>query len=391
MTTHDVLAFAVAGEAVRRIRHADPIWATIFSPATFASSARAWPVPDFVLTDAANGITAAGEFKPPDQTKREYLTGLGQAIAYTEQFTHGILVVPTVADDNYPIGEHIQRILDQEVLGQVPVALLQYDPAAISPQNAAFDVLRPLGPRQGAGPAVAAGRVGSSFWAKWRDISLQETGKYLECLYDAGRVVTPADGRSVGERGFEQLWNLLQTGQLRHLGGGVRRVANSVTQRNNWNKNYRNFIRHIGWADHSGKLTSSGLTALHLAHQYGSESRLFLDHVARTVLIEGKHLVLINKINDFQTRRIADSGPFGEEQAWLNEVEAHLEDAGLLERNVERHLAAVQGEERQFLKAEKTLWKTLEYIVPYGQARRRAFHPGRGFVFNWTRITSLLQ
>ena len=80
--------------------------------------------------------------------------------------------------------------------------------------------------------------------------------------------------------------------------------------------------------------------------------------------------------------------PFPDEENWLIGLESFLEDKGLLKRNPERALAAIEGSARQFLKAEKQLWRKLELIIPRGA---RVFHPGRGFVFNWSRITELLQ
>ena len=85
MITHDILAYAVAAEAVRQIRAQEPQWGGMFSANVFATTSRRWPVPDFVIVDSDSldgnkkPITIAGEFKPPDQTKREYLTGLRES------------------------------------------------------------------------------------------------------------------------------------------------------------------------------------------------------------------------------------------------------------------------------------------------------------------------
>ena len=170
-------------------------------------------------------------------------------------------------------------------------------------------------------------------------------------------------------------------GNTVHWGNRARRVnpAHQVA----WGKNYRNFITHLGWVTGDGALTDAGLTALRIVHQYDSDSRLFLDHIARTTLMDGKHLVLINAINRFQD----SAGMFNDEQQWLNSLEQHLEDEGLLDRNPGRHAAAVRGVARGFLKVEKTLWRNLELIIP---RQARAYHPSRGFIFNWARITSIL-
>lgn len=113
MNTHDILAFAIAQEAVRRVAASTAPWNALFSPTSYITSSRSWPVPDFVIVDPANDVTIGAEFKPPQQTKREYLTGLGQAVAYTRDFHYGMLVLPTIADDGYPIATHVASILDE--------------------------------------------------------------------------------------------------------------------------------------------------------------------------------------------------------------------------------------------------------------------------------------
>src|SRR6188508_1175096 len=121
MTIHNTLAFALAEEAIRQIRQGGAPWDVVFSANVYTGASRQWPLPDFIIFDADTKNSMAGEFKPPDQTKREYLTGLGQAIAYTRDFSYGMLVVPAVADDDNPIARHIQEVLDQDEMANVPV------------------------------------------------------------------------------------------------------------------------------------------------------------------------------------------------------------------------------------------------------------------------------
>lgn len=311
------------------------------------------------------------------------MTGLGQAVAYTRDFTYGLLIVPEFADDDYPIASHISQVLMQEVAKPLPLGLLRYDPRTISPSSAGFDVLRQLEVRTGVFTSHAL--LDNSFWAKWRDISPQELGLLLQYLYEEGRGGRTS-GSTIRDRAFARLWLDIQNDRAFHWGGAPRQVANSAANRVAWGKNYRNFVTHIGWAAADGKLTEEGLLALRLVHQYGSESRIFVDELAKTLLLAGKHLVLINAINEFQDAQ----GAFAHEQQWLDSIEGHLEDEGLLKRNPGRHAAAVRHSARGFLKAEKTIWKNLDLIVPRGQTGGRAYHPKRGFIFDWSRITSLL-
>jgi hypothetical protein len=387
-TTHDELAYAVATEAVAAIRRADAPWQAVFSVACHVTTSRQWPVPDFVLADEKNDLSAAAEFKPPGQTKREYLTGLGQAVAYTKDFDYGLLVVPDIADDGYPIARHIREILDQSDYSGTPVALLRYDPSTITAMHAGASVSRFFQVRGSRPPHRA--KLDASFYAKWREISDEEAATFLRHLYREQTDPSSADG-TIRDRAWERVWADIQAGKLHNWQGKVRHFKDDrSSDRKNYDgnmKNWRNFLNHIGWIETDGRLTPLGLEAHHVALAYGARSSMFRNIVARSVLLEGKHLILINAINEYQDERLR-TGPFADEQSWLDGIEENLEDRGLLQRNPARHEAATRGQTRGFLKSEKQLWKELGFIIPKG---RYVYHQGRGFIFNWSRITELLR
>jgi hypothetical protein len=380
MNTHDVLAFAVGTEAVRRVRAGLGPWNTIFSADSYVTASRSWPMPDFVLVDSGKRITVAGEFKPPKQSKREYLTGLGQAVAYARDFDYGLLILPTIADDGYPIAAHVKSVLTQTPFAAAPIGVLSYDPATLSPASPGFTELHFFAGRVGSPTSPAT--LDQSFYAKWREMSPQEAFFYLSFSYDEMRKPTSSTA-SIRDLAFDHLWSEIQSGNVHHWAGGIRHYKNNEKMKTAVLKNYRNFLFHLGWTESNGSLTGEGLKALHVGTIYGADSRPFLDAIATAALIEGKHLILFNAISEFQ-----DTSTQTDEQIWLQELETFLEDKGLLKRNPARAAAAVSGSSRQFLKAEKQFWRKLELIIPRGA---RVFHPGRGFIFNWARITSLLQ
>lgn len=384
MTTHDELAYAVAIDSISQIRAGAAPWASLFSSNSRVSSSRDWPVPDFVLRDDGNNLTVAAEFKPPGQSKREYLTGLGQAVAYTKDFDYGLLIVPHISDDGYQIANHIRDVLSLNEFNTTPVGLVEYDPRRIGPSSAAATISKFFGRRLGVPPHRA--QVGESFYAKWREMSPEEMALYLGFLYEEKMRPSRATP-SLRDRGFGRLWAEIQAGRVHHWAGGVRHASASTEEA--VRKNYRNFMNHVGWMESDGALTEEGLAAWHVAHIYGFSSRMFLNSIARSLLLAGKHLILINAINQFQDHYLSQQGPFPDEQTWLGLIECDLENRGLLKRNTGRHAAAVQNSGRQFLKAEKQLWKNTELIIPRTAAR--VYHQGRGFVFNWARITELVM
>ena len=381
MNTHDVLAFAIAQETVRRVGIASPPWASLFSATSYITSSRSWPVPDFVIVDSTNKVTIGAEFKPPQQSKREYLTGLGQALAYTRDFDYGMLILPEIADDGYRIARHVQRVLDEPPYAHAPLGLLTYDPATLSPASAGFDKSR-FFPRRIDAPAEPA-TLDQSFYAKWRELSPQEIFLLLSHSYDEMRSPSSASG-TVRDRAFGRLWADIQAGRVQHWARKTRNYSDTPGNKIAVAKNYRNFLFHIGWAESDGSITREGLAALHIGTLYGAWSQPFLDAIASAVLMDGKHLILFNAILSFQdTLRSVPT-----EKVWLAALEDYLEDKGLLKRNPARHAAAVAHSSRDFLKAEKQLWKNLGLIIPRGS---RVFHPARGFIFNWPRITTLVQ
>jgi hypothetical protein len=384
MTNHDLLAYAVASEAVRRIRAGSTPWGSLFSADAFITASRTWPVPDFVLVDNGNSLTIAAEFKPPQQTKREYLTGLGQAVSYSRNFDYSLLVLPTIADDGYLIANHVADVLKQPSLAGVPVGVLAYDPAMLSPHSPNFSETHFFSKR-GTAPAKPAS-LDQSFYAKWREISPEEALQYLAYSYDEMRIPSAATG-TTRDRAFDRLWKDIQAGKMHHWAGGIRHYGTGAAIKIGVLKNYRNFLFHLGWTEASGSLTGDGLRVLHVGSLYGPWSRPFADEIAKAALLNGKHLVLFNAISEYQDSL---APPFPSETDWLQGLEAYLVTKGLLKKNPGRAAAAVAGSARQFLKAEKQFWKNLELLVPRPSGAR-VFHPGRGFIFNWSRITELLQ
>lgn len=382
MNTHDVLAYAIATQAVARVRAGLQPWSTLFSANAYVTASRSWPVPDFVLVDSVNDVAIAAEFKPPQQSKREYLTGLGQAIAYARDFHYGLLVLPDISDDGYRISDHVVDVMRQSTMSSVPVGILTYDPAVFSPHNPHFHEAHFFSPRL-TGPTRIAS-LDQSFYAKWREMSPEEALRLLGYCYDEMRALSTSES-TIRQRAFDRLWADIQAGLLRHWGGGVRHYGDTEKNKTAVHKNYRNFLYHIGWTEADGALTKLGLEALHTGTLYGSSSRPFLDAIATAALGEGKHLILFNAISEYQD---SIGVSFPSEPLWLDGLELFLEGKGLLKRNPARAAAATVGSERQFLKAEKQFWRKLELITPNGG---RVFHPGRGFIFNWSRITNLLQ
>ena len=96
---HDASATMYGDAILTKIRNADCDFKQIFSTSIVRTGDWDWPRPDYVCYDEDLKVTYALEFKPPFQSKREYLTGLGQSLAYLQKHMYSGLIVPFVASD----------------------------------------------------------------------------------------------------------------------------------------------------------------------------------------------------------------------------------------------------------------------------------------------------
>ena len=74
-----------------------------------------WPRPDIAFEDQTNNSSFAIEFKPPNHPKREYVTGLGQAITYLRGFEFSGLVIPRRAADGFDISTYLLDVLNTDL------------------------------------------------------------------------------------------------------------------------------------------------------------------------------------------------------------------------------------------------------------------------------------
>jgi len=105
---HDSEATRYGNIIKQQIRIGDPEFKQIFSSDIVRIGYWDWPRPDYVCFDERLNATYALEFKPPEQNKREYVTGLGQALSYLQHHTYSGLIIPFIADDGFKIAEYIR-------------------------------------------------------------------------------------------------------------------------------------------------------------------------------------------------------------------------------------------------------------------------------------------
>lgn len=326
-----------------------------------------WPRPDIAFEDPATKATLAIEFKPPNQTKREYVTGLGQMLTYLEGFEFSGLVLPDKSADGFAIAVHMAGVMERE-LSDRPLMLMSY--------GAAVDVLtvhRPLVPRTDADFSPISRIRRGAFWAYWRDLSNYDL---LEIL----RIVDANPGRSF-DKSYSLFWKrFVLKGKARTWEGAIR-VKSQAAQMQPELVNAQYSLRHCGLLTSDGALSLAGLELLHVGKIYGAESDAFLTILAGRVLLDGNHLELILWIEE----RTRDISPKAKRTSsdYLDGIDEALVAAGVIPP---RAAGAVKP---HFFRDEAKLWNKLGLL--HRRTTTQYFFPGDGYRFDWRAIISATQ
>jgi hypothetical protein len=362
--SHDEMAFEIA-RTIRDLvlKGVDP-WRTLYRPTVVITSSSEWPEPDFVFDDR-RGMTYSFEFKPPEQVRREYLLGLGQAVAYLTHFSHSTLILPQTAE-NFNIAEYISSIVRSLPL---KIAVIAYEPTDVRQ----LKVLVPY-PSQPAGPLEKKAAVGKVFWAFWMDESIHEFYLMLKRSYELRN--QPDD---IKEKVFKDVFTLMQQGKTYANDGTPRRLGRRL-KFSSWFLNYRLPFLHCGLWSLDGKPTIIGTRILSIGDTYGWDSEEFRNALAKAYLINGRHLLLLKYIWDIQINMLNSD----KKHQTLNEYLSKVADE-LMKRGFGRAHRGV----RRNLQAMISLWGGGFKIL---KTRKHSYYfKGFGLVPDWGKITTILQ
>jgi hypothetical protein len=373
---HNLLAHAAGKLILRQLQGGAAPWATprLTRTCGYWQGIADWPVPDIALQDTTTGATLAVEFKPPGQPKREYVTGLGQALTYLSSFEYSAIVLPSKSADGFEIASYLHQNLQEPCAVGLPVALFVYE------RNPGDETdLRPLlGLRERPGiPPPPPSNVGRKvFWAYWRDLSQYDLFTLLQAM-DASDAANPY------KYAYRRFWTkkmavgLAQTWEGRHRKPRARNSPSYKSERLNA------FLstKHIGVVTSEGRLTEEGIALLRQGKVYGPSSVSFMNTLGRLVLDRGRHLDLILWVEEQQRgisrRRKRSAADF------YHGLDLCLQSAGIIPR------APTRRPKPTFLRDEQKLWNKLGLLVPSG--RGGYFHAGLGIAFNWRAIISIME
>lgn len=284
--THDELAFRAATQMRdSAVKGANP-WAKAFGSSVVITSSSDWPEPDFVFHDTTRKLAYAFEFKPPGQDRREYLTGLGQALSYLKRFDQAVLVVPNEAED-FQIANYLTDLVQGIPL---QIGLVSYDIKDTSNVR----LLQPP-PSQPVGPLEKKrATLTNTFWAFWMDQSVNEFYLMLKTAFEMRR-----RSGDIREPVFGKVFKLMQSGKT-CANDGKPRALGPKLKFSSWFLNYRLSYEHCELWGSDGKLTLRGVRLYQIAETYGWDSDQFRVALAKAFFEMGRHYVLLRYIWNIQ-------------------------------------------------------------------------------------------
>jgi hypothetical protein len=369
---HNFMALELSSILLKQLRTGKAgSWATsrLSAKSTLWQGIADWPRPDVAFEDKTTKSSLAIEFKPPNQTKREYVTGLGQAITYLADFEFAGLVIPEKSEDGFRIAEYIKGTVKRD-LNELPMALFSYDKSV-----ADLAVLRPLKPRSVPFTKAPAGTRPRTFWAYWRDLSNFD-------LYEIMRIIDMRTTPSF-DAGFDQFWRKFATKGKARTWEGAARKKKAISAPSQAAERLNAFLamRHTGLLGPDGRLTSSGLELLTVGKVYGPDSVAFIDLLARLILIEGRHLDLIFWVEE-RTRLIQSSDKQSSND-YVSALDEELVNGGVISPR------KPGAKKAHFIRDEPKLWNKLGLLKRDGGTKY--FHNGYGFIFDWRKIISVIE
>ena len=369
-----------------------------------------FPSPDAAFFDKKNKFLVSFEFKPPTETKRGILTGVGQSIAYLRECSASYLIAPERLED-YNLGEFLTDLFKTQISGKIPTGLILYKNDNPEDVTLVANIEQSL-VEKNKKKLNSKEFANSRYWAKHQDLSIAMFHLLLHCyflkkshviegdafkycwreymisktilddfqpkiIYDCANqpIKTPA-----GTKNLIMLEKKLKKLEKCPLAKKRRIIQHEIDPEfvgdnyfNSIKKNFVSFLKHLKVIDSVGELTDEGFKLYHLGLMNGANSKIFRDYFTREVLMTGHHLDLILDLDKIVRENIDLT--FTES---LSEMEQLYEAKGFIKRNPNRNASGTRTV--GFLKFECSLWRSLGLIV---EDVSNHYH------INWKAITEI--
>ena len=373
------------------------------------------------------------------------MTGLGQSIAYLKKADASYLVSPSQIN-GFDMSGYLKDLFNKFIIGKLPIGLVVFDGQDLNNIRLECDIdssLRkdPKAPYRGSK---------ASFWAIWRDLShfgiykflvsaqniqdnsMQRADKVWDYFFD--NYYAPNNTRvnifepipnAIYKFGLEN--NMIPFEDIKEYGLKIKEegllyedilkdhrdeyltginnknspeknarifIENKSWSKNineniyeNYEKNFRNFVRHSKLLAENYVLTEIGRRFMERCdkvlwnpNNYLNNNSLLNDELACVLLVAGKHHNLILDIIEISKgiKKIS------EDDQYLIDLYKSFDSKGYIAKNSNRTITG----SRKFLQAEKQIWGHLDLINKSG---RGYFTPNIGYQFNIKRIESLIN
>lgn len=370
---HDAAATHCGDMILSKIRNSDKNFKQIFSPSIIRTGDWDWPRPDYVCYDEKLKASYALEFKPPFQSKREYLTGLGQSLSYLQKHTYSGLIVPYFADDGFRIAEFINDTLSSAEFKNVCASLYAYNQHSYE-----IDILRQIKcVRENVSLQVKLTEV-KTFWCWWRDLSQFELYDLLNLSFIYG----DCSGDIYSNHIYPEFYNKMVNKQTKQWDGTPRNKGGTPQSMKSEKQNYKIPLVQLDlFTREEGRLTDKGYEMLSIGKKYGPDSIKFLDALTYLILVDGRHLDLVNMVVKFQKlNNVPDSS-----KEYAISLENFLSEQGCIGKR--KPTAVTTGAKNSYMRDEMKLWNKLGLLIA---PTNNYFISGEGYSFNWERITRIL-
>lgn len=370
-----------------------------------------FPAPDATFYDESLKFLVSFEFKPPTETKRGILTGVGQSIAYLQDANISYLIAPERLED-YDLGSYLADLFEKQIYGKIPSGLILYKNDHPEDVRLVCDISTELGESSKTKNIKAKGITTSRFWAKHQDLPIPLFHLLLHCYF-------LKKSHTIKEDGFKYCWNnylisptILSDFQPTVVYDCSNQIIKTPAGNKNlmmlekilkktdslgfekresiikheidtefsgdnmfqsYKKNFVTFLKHLKAIDSEGELTDNGFKLYHLGLAHSPNSKVFKDYFTKEVLTTGHHLDLLLDLDS--TLRSNTNISFKES---LQLMEETYETKGFLKRNPNRRSGKASSV--GFLKYECILWRSLGLLV-----QNAANH----YFVNWKAITEI--
>ncbi|SFC67188.1 hypothetical protein [Ruminococcus albus] len=371
---HDNLTTFYGDAILEKIRLGDKRFQQIFSSTITRCGGWDWPRPDYVCYDSTLNAKYALEFKPPFQTKREYLTGLGQSISYLQEYQYSGLILPYLADDGFKIANFVNDTLSSPEFKEVCTSLFAYD---LSTKT--IDILRPIDSQRKSAPKTTPNEI-KTFWCWWRDLSHFEVYDLLNLSF----MYTDEVGDIYSDHIFPEFYKRMINKQTKQWDGTPRNKNFTSNSEAAEKQNSKIPLVQLDlWSSSEGRLTNKGFKLLEIGKKYGANSEAFKHSLAYLILTTGKHLDLINIIEKFQKVTTVPQ----KSSDYAHDLEVFLDNNGFIGKRKPGGIKT--GAKNSYLRDEMKLWNKFGLLLTKNTTQY--FFPGIGYQFNWEQITNILR